>query len=103
VRDQGSERGCDADFEPDQFAHVAVWDPDQEWIEMRRRARSTMTVELREIDLTINLAGCEEIRTEISAKFRPARVEAELELAGLTIAGWCTNTADDYALALARR
>ena len=31
-------RELDADFEPESFAHVARWDPDAEWIEMRLRA-----------------------------------------------------------------
>ena len=31
-------RELGADFDPEAFAHVALWDPDQEWIEMRLRA-----------------------------------------------------------------
>ena len=32
--------GLDADFDPDGFEHVAIWDPVAEWIEMRLRSRS---------------------------------------------------------------
>ena len=48
-----------------------VWDPEQEWIEMRLRARRPMRVRLGALDLTVDFAADEELRTEVSAKFRP--------------------------------
>jgi L-histidine N-alpha-methyltransferase len=41
------------------------------------------------------------MRTEISAKFRRAGVEAELAAAGLELAHWWTDPAGDFALSLA--
>lgn len=93
-------RELDGDFDPDQFEHVAVWDADQEWIEMRLRALQPMTVNLPGADLVVELAEGEEIRTEISAKFRRLTVESELVAAGFRPIGWWTD--GDYALALAR-
>lgn len=62
-------RELGADFDPEAFEHVAHWDPDREWIEMRLRATRPMRV--RVLDLTVEFAAGEELRTEVSAKFRP--------------------------------
>jgi L-histidine N-alpha-methyltransferase len=96
-------RRLGADFDPDRFDHVAVWNPVEEWIEMRLRTREEMRVRMQVIGLTVDLARHEDIRTEISAKFRRERLEAELNQAGLRPEGWWTDPDGDYALALARR
>jgi L-histidine N-alpha-methyltransferase len=93
-------RELDADFDPDAFDHVARFDPEAEWIEMRLRATRPMTAHLTALDLTVHFAADEELRTEISAKFRRARVEAELEAANLTMTSWWTDTAGDFAVSL---
>lgn len=95
-------RELEADFDVDAFEHVAVWDARNEWMEMRLRANRPMTVRLAGLDLTIELAADEEIRTEISAKFRRERISPELAAAGLDLVGWWTDADGDYALALAR-
>ena len=89
-----------ADFDLDAFDHVALWDPDAEWIEMRLRSRRAQTVTVADLDLVVTLAGGEEIRTEISAKFRRPKVEAELAAAGFGLASWWTDAAGDFALSL---
>lgn len=94
-------RDLAGDFRPDEFDHVAVWDPRQEWIEMRLRAQSAQVVTLRRAGLTFALAAGEEIRTEISAKFRRPAIEAELVAVGFRPTGWWRD--DDYGLILARR
>ena len=70
-----------ADFDPDAFEHVARWDAGQEWIEMRLRATSPQTVRLPAIDLIAEFAAGEEMRTEVSAKFRREGVARELAAA----------------------
>ncbi|MBV8951298.1 MAG: L-histidine N(alpha)-methyltransferase, partial [Actinobacteria bacterium] len=45
-------------------------------------------------------AAGEEMRTEISAKFRRDRVEAELADAGLELRHWWTDAGGDFALSL---
>ncbi|GAA4760346.1 L-histidine N(alpha)-methyltransferase [Streptomyces sanyensis] len=93
------ELGSDAD--PDDFDHVAVWDREQEWIEMRLRARKALTVKIRELDLVVPFEAGEELRTEVSAKFRQEGVRRELAAAGLEPVRWWTDAAGRFALSLA--
>lgn len=93
-------RELDGDFDPDDFAHVAHWDEQNEWIEMRLRARRPVRARLAALDLPVDLAAGEEIRTEISAKFRRERIVPELASIGLQTEGWWTD--GDFALVLAR-
>jgi len=89
-----------ADFDPDEFEHVAVWDPRNEWIEMRLRSLAGQTVHLPAIGLTVAFAEGEDMRTEVSAKFRRAGVEAELAAAGLAMRSWWTDSAAQFGLSL---
>ena len=91
-----------ADFDPDAFEHVARWDAGQEWIEMRLRATSPQTVRLPAIDLTAEFAAGEEMRTEVSAKFRREGVARELAAAGFTLDRWWTDGQGRFGLSLAR-
>ncbi|MEA3020171.1 MAG: L-histidine Nalpha-methyltransferase, partial [Actinomycetota bacterium] len=75
-------RELGADFDLDRFDHVARFDDDEEWIEMRLRSRGAQTVNVPELELTLRFADGEDLRTEISAKFRPERVRDELDAAG---------------------
>ncbi|MEV7085273.1 L-histidine N(alpha)-methyltransferase [Streptomyces sp. NPDC093085] len=94
-------RELGADFDPDSFDHVALWDAENEWIEMRLRARSPLTVKIPELDLVVRFAAGEEVRTEVSAKFRQGRVRSELSAARLELTHWWTDTAGRFALSLA--
>jgi L-histidine N-alpha-methyltransferase len=94
------ELGCD--FDPDGFDHVAFWDPDREWIEMRLRSRRRQTVRFPDLELTVHFAQREELRTEISAKFTRQRVEGDFAAAGLELVDWHTDTDGLFALSLAR-
>jgi L-histidine Nalpha-methyltransferase len=93
-------RELGADFAPEQFEHVARWLPEPEWIEMRLRAPEAQTATVPGLDVTVEFAAGEEMRTEISAKFRRAGVEAELAGAGLALTEWWTDPAGDFALSL---
>jgi L-histidine N-alpha-methyltransferase len=95
-------RELGADFVPDRFAHVVVWDPANRWIEMRLRAAAAMRVRLPALDMAVTFAAGEEMRTEISAKFTPDGVRDELAAADLVVAGRWTDPAGDYLLTLAR-
>jgi L-histidine Nalpha-methyltransferase len=91
----------DADFDPGRFQHVAFFDLDNEWIEMRLRSRSTHKVVVPGCDgLSVSFEAGEEMRTEISAKFRRPGVEAELAAVGLELTEWWTDSAGDFALSL---
>ncbi|MFJ4916825.1 L-histidine N(alpha)-methyltransferase [Streptomyces sp. NPDC088726] len=95
------DRELGADFEPGDFEHVARWDPEREWIEMRLRARRELTVKIPELNLVVPFEAGEELRTEISAKFREEGVRDELDGAGLRLTQWWTDSAGRYALSLA--
>jgi len=94
-------RELGADFVPEDFAHVAVWDAENEWIEMRLRARRAMHVRVAELDLEIDFAEGEEMRTEISAKFQPGGVRAALAEAGFDLVRWWADPDRRFALSLA--
>lgn len=91
------------DLDRSAFAHRAVWDGVNEWIEMRLLARRATRLRLEDVDLTIDLAAGEEIRTEVSAKFRRDRLTAELREAGFAPAGWWTDERDWFSVSLWRR
>jgi L-histidine Nalpha-methyltransferase len=93
-------RELGADFDLGAFAHVAVWDREHEWIEMRLRSLRAQTVHVKRLDLDIDFAADEMMRTEISAKFTRARVEREFAAAGLRLAAWWTDEAGDFAVSL---
>ncbi|MEI8412456.1 MULTISPECIES: L-histidine N(alpha)-methyltransferase [unclassified Kribbella] len=93
-------RQLGADFDVDAFSHVAIWDAENEWIEMHLRADRAMRVLIPEIHLEIDFAEGEELSTEISAKFQRPGVAAELDQAGFTNAAWWTDAKARFALSL---
>ncbi len=93
-------RELKGDFDVESYDHVAVWNAEQEWIEMRLRAMTRQVVNIAELDVEVVFEPGEEVRTEVSAKFRPDRVEAELAAAGLTRTHWWTDPAGDFGVSL---
>jgi dimethylhistidine N-methyltransferase/ergothioneine biosynthesis protein EgtC len=87
-------------FDLDEFEHVALWDPGAEWIEMRLRSSVDQTVELTGLGLSVPFAAGEEMRTEVSAKFRREGVAAELAAAGLRLRHWWTDDLSRFGLSL---
>ena len=95
-------RALDADFAPDSFDHVAFYDRRHEWMEMRLRAARACSVLVGDLDLRVEFAAGEELRTEISAKFTRDRVAADLEASGLELERFYTDAEDLYGLSMAR-
>jgi L-histidine N-alpha-methyltransferase len=95
-------RDLDADFDLDAFEHVARFDPGPEWIEMGLRSTRDQTVRVRGLELVVGFVAGEEMRTEISAKFRRRGIAAELAAAGLELVAWWTDPDGDFALSLSR-
>ncbi|MEV5933327.1 L-histidine N(alpha)-methyltransferase [Streptomyces sp. NPDC052079] len=93
-------RELGADFDPDAFAHVALWDARNEWIEMRLRSRTAQTVKIPALELAVDFAADEDLRTEVSAKFRQEGVREELSSAGLELTRWWTDGEGRFALSL---
>jgi L-histidine N-alpha-methyltransferase len=93
-------RELDADFDVEAFEHVAFFDREREWIEMRLRAQRRMEVRVGKLDLDVIFAPREELRTEISAKFTPERLRGDLAAAGLQLRAVLTDPEDLFALSL---
>jgi L-histidine N-alpha-methyltransferase len=91
-----------ADFDPDAFEHVAFYDEERAWIEMRLRARRPLTVRVRAARTTLTLARGAEIRTEISCKYTREALEASARGTGLAVAEWFTGPERLFGLALMR-
>jgi L-histidine Nalpha-methyltransferase len=96
-------RQLGADFDLGAFGHVAVWDATEEWIEMRLRSARPQEITVTKLDLRVAFGGGEEMRTEISAKFRPQRITDELAAAGFELVEWWTDVEGDFGLSLSRR
>jgi len=95
-------RELGADFDLDAFAHVANYDVAAARMDIRLRSRVEQTVWLEELELEVDFAAGEEMRTEISAKFTDASLRDAYAAAGLEMTDWLTDPAGDYALSLAR-
>ena len=94
-------RELDADFDLEAFSHVARWNLGEERIEMWLRADTPQRVHISALDLSIEFDAGEEMLTEVSCKFRPDAVAAELDAAGLRRTQWWTDSAGDFGLSLA--
>jgi L-histidine N-alpha-methyltransferase len=95
-------RELDADFDPEAFDHVAFFDRRHEWVEMRLRATRPCSVLIAELDLRVEFAAGEELRTEISTKFTRERIESDLEAAGLELESWFTDDEDLFGISVSR-
>ncbi len=94
-------RELDADADLDAFEHVALWDAERSWIEMRLRSTRDQVVHIGALDLDVPFAAGEDLRTEVSTKFRTEQVAQELGAAGLRVAECWTDPDGDFALTLA--
>jgi dimethylhistidine N-methyltransferase/ergothioneine biosynthesis protein EgtC len=95
-------RELSADFDPDAFVHVALWDPDNERIEMRLRAARAVRAHIRGLGLNVEFAAGEELHTEISTKFRKERVAEELTAAQFAMERWWTDSEGRFGVSLSR-
>ena len=95
-------RELGSDFDPDRFEHVAVYEREHPWIEMRLRSRERQTVNLPAIDLTVAFEEGEEMRTEVSCKFSRGSVEAMYADAGFELVEWHTDEREWFAVSVAR-
>jgi len=96
-------RHLGADFDLRRWAHVARWNPDEEWIEMHLRSEGDQVVSVDALGLKVQVSGGESVRTEISAKFHQARVETELAASGFSLRAWWTDDEGQFALSLSAR
>ncbi len=95
-------RELQAEFPVGAFDHVAFYDETNEWIEMRLRAARELKVTVRALGLVLRFEPGDEIRTEISAKFTPGRLAADLAACGLEPVELMSDPDSLFALVLAR-
>jgi L-histidine Nalpha-methyltransferase len=95
-------RQLGADFDLDSFEHVARWDPENLWMDIRLRSLSNQVVKISALDMLAPFAAGEEMRTEISTKFMRPGLEGIYAEAGLELTDWWTDPDGLYALSLAR-
>jgi L-histidine N-alpha-methyltransferase len=91
-----------AEFDPDAFEHIAFWDPDNCWVDIRLRSLIEQLIDVRDLEMTVHFARNEEMRTEISTKFTRERLEASYADAGLELVQWWMDPDELFALSLAR-
>jgi L-histidine N-alpha-methyltransferase len=89
------------DFRPELFTHVALWNEGEKWIEMRLRAEESTRVTLRAAGIQVDFEEGEDLLTEISAKFTPEGVEAELAAAGFVVDDMWGAEEGEFLLTLA--
>jgi L-histidine Nalpha-methyltransferase len=92
----------DADFEPDNFEHIALWDNDTATIEMRLRAMKPMKVDVSALALDIAFRVGEEIHTGISTKFHRGELENQLQASGFATTRCWTDQHGYMGVFLAR-
>ena len=89
----------DLDVSVEQFAHRAIWNPVEEWIEVYLDALEEVRFDLDGDEILIE--NGEAILTEISAKFTMPRLEQDLTDAGLTLLDSWTD--GDFMVSLSTR
>lgn len=95
-------RELGADFDLEAYEPFARWDAEASRVELGLRARSEQRVRVAALEgQEISLAAGEEIRTEVSSKFTPERLEQELAAAGLEIERLLRDDEGLFSVALA--
>jgi L-histidine N-alpha-methyltransferase len=94
-------RELGADFQVEAFEHIALWDPRRERMDLRLRANGDHDVTIPGAGLALELRDGEEIRIEVSTKFRVPAITGELTDAGFSVRQLWTDRAGDFALVLA--
>jgi L-histidine Nalpha-methyltransferase len=95
-------RELGADFDLDRFEHVARWDAENLWVDIRLRSLTNQVVNVESLGMLVPFSAGEEMRTEISTKFARHGLEGIYAEAGLELTDWWTDAEGLYALSLAR-
>jgi L-histidine Nalpha-methyltransferase len=94
-------RALGANFDLTRFEHLARYDARQGWIEMLLRSTTAQRVDVPGLSMRVDFNEGELLRTEVSTKFRPEQVQAELAAVGLRRVGFWTDRWGDFGLTLA--
>jgi L-histidine N-alpha-methyltransferase len=91
-----------ANFNPDLYEHVAFYDKNHRWMEMRLRSLETHQVRIPGADLSLNMKAGQEVRTELSCKYTKRALADRCQGTGLCIERWVTDPHELFGLALLR-
>jgi L-histidine N-alpha-methyltransferase len=91
-----------ANFDLDAFEHVAVWDEDNLWVDIRLRSLADQVVDVPALEMRVSFERGEEMRTEISTKFLREGLAGIYAEAGLELVEWWTDPEGLFGLSLAR-
>jgi L-histidine N-alpha-methyltransferase len=94
-------RELGADFVPERFEHVALWNEADSRIEMRLRSTVAQAVRVGDLDLEVSVEAGEELLTEISCKFTPEGLEEELVASGFVVEATWASEGDEFLMTLA--
>lgn len=95
-------RELSADFDPQAFAHRAVWNSAASRMEMHLESRRAQHVHVAAAGFDVDFAEGETIHTENSYKFEPGQAEDLLAAAGFAPAGLWTDAREWFAVCLGR-
>jgi L-histidine N-alpha-methyltransferase len=95
-------RQLGADFDPGRFDHVARWNEEDQRIEMWLRADGDQEIVVADLDLEVHFDSGEEMLTEISTKFDPDALVAELAGCGFEVESTWLSDGDEFLVTLAR-
>jgi L-histidine N-alpha-methyltransferase len=94
-------RELGADFDLDAFEHVATYDHEMEWVDLRLRSLADQDVRIPALGMTVRFGEGEEMRTELSCKFTRRSAAEMYAAAGLELIEWHTDDLDRFAVGLA--
>ncbi|MEA5462408.1 L-histidine N(alpha)-methyltransferase [Leptothoe sp. PORK10 BA2] len=90
-------------FNLEAFHHQAIYNPEDCQIEMYLRCQQPQSVQLKTLDLSIELTPGESIRTEISRKFNLEQMQHYLQVQGLSPVQTWTDPMQWFGVILCRR
>jgi len=96
-------RELDGDFKLEHFDHAAYLNTEKEQIEMHLLANRNVSVNIQELDLTIEMKKGETIHTEISRKFTRESIGNLAQGAGLSTYRWFSDCDGWFSLVAMKR
>lgn len=95
-------RELDADFDLDEFNHVAFWNRRASRIEMHLESRVDQSVRVRDLNRTFHFSFGERIHTENSYKFTTSSIRKLVRLSGFKMEQTWTDPQEWFSVVLAR-
>ncbi|MEB3249352.1 MAG: L-histidine N(alpha)-methyltransferase [Merismopediaceae bacterium] len=90
-------------FQPDQFRHQAIYNPQAQQIEMYLHCLAPQTVTLEKLGLEVDFQAGEALLTEISRKFNLSQMQDYLQAQGFTSVHSWTDPQNWFAVMLAQK